>query len=824
MSEKMNRMISSLLGKLDDNKNQRKIMKYKNWCALVEKKSSSLISYLKALECTDTEKKEKISMATNKVLLGLNELITQLGLQEFKHLTSFSSASPALQDQVKQSLLDVWWNLLQSIPKLEKLDVTVVVLVHKAVLQVLCREEFACHSWANGHRELLIRYRRLLQVTLHTSTSRLVERPSGPSSISVTFNVALNSMMNINFACKVLAVVYWRLPYVGTAISQILEIPDIELLAPVLSFSAFPEDNNNNISNNNSMINNNNTSNGSISSLDTSTSSLNQSNNINNNSHNNNNNNRNRADLFGWAQLYKDLPPLTDSIIPPSPSINTSTPTPATTSSPTNNDSSDATSETSNNNNNNINNNNNNNTNNTITISNSTGGSLFVAATSPPPSSWLTIMAKFDVNFFTFFKEWILHVKCVLGKPEWNTVPGFPRLLQSLLYQMRIKEQPPPPLSKPYPLLELQYLLLEQTNSELIDSFVKAVFLRTNVFDLLSVLNTLHLLEGWFNDMQAHNCILPATFDVVFFCSGIDVLLKSDHHQIVLRVISHLYSFTEIFEGTLRAHLFDLLLSKFFYILFMHWDPGVRNAYHQLLIFKMVRIKRSTLYNDGYVVKELSQVGTTTYHSKDSTPENGSALSSANRSGSGFFSSITNALPAFFTISNSPDHDNSNNNNNNDQPSTPRFTDPKVVPPETKSTTSQNSNSSSTNSMSDSSDSLDDSFVEVSPPANNNNTNNDKNNGSISPTLPTSEPSSPSLHPTNLDVQLFLKLNSHLKTIEDQLRKPTAKKAFEARLEAYAPLALAEFNQHLARYHQWELKNEDPPRLMPLPFARMGEG
>lgn len=40
----------------------------------------------------------------------------------------------------------------------------------------------------------------------------------------------------------------------------------------------------------------------------------------------------------------------------------------------------------------------------------------------------------------------------------------------------------------------------------------------------------------------------------------------------------------------------------------------------------------------------------------------------------------------------------------------------------------------------------------------------------------------------------------------------------------YAPYALAEFNQHLARYYQWELKNEAPPNLLSLPFVQMGEG
>lgn len=46
----MTRVLSSLWGKLDE-KNQKKLVKYKNWCNMVDKKCASTISYLKALEC-----------------------------------------------------------------------------------------------------------------------------------------------------------------------------------------------------------------------------------------------------------------------------------------------------------------------------------------------------------------------------------------------------------------------------------------------------------------------------------------------------------------------------------------------------------------------------------------------------------------------------------------------------------------------------------------------------------------------------------------------------------------------------------------------------
>ena len=48
---KMNKVLSSIWGKLEEKRDQRKLMKYKNWCALTDKKCASSLYALKALEC-----------------------------------------------------------------------------------------------------------------------------------------------------------------------------------------------------------------------------------------------------------------------------------------------------------------------------------------------------------------------------------------------------------------------------------------------------------------------------------------------------------------------------------------------------------------------------------------------------------------------------------------------------------------------------------------------------------------------------------------------------------------------------------------------------
>lgn len=47
---KMTRVISSLWGKLEEKRDGRKLVKYKNWCAQVDKKCSAVMAALKILE------------------------------------------------------------------------------------------------------------------------------------------------------------------------------------------------------------------------------------------------------------------------------------------------------------------------------------------------------------------------------------------------------------------------------------------------------------------------------------------------------------------------------------------------------------------------------------------------------------------------------------------------------------------------------------------------------------------------------------------------------------------------------------------------------
>lgn len=100
---------------------------------------------------------------------------------------------------------------------------------------------------------------------------------------------------------------------------------------------------------------------------------------------------------------------------------------------------------------------------------------------------------------------------------------------------------------------------------------------------------------------------VPQDFDIEYFCDGLRVILEVDHHQVVLRVLNMLFNAMNSFVGHCRDYLVStFLIEEQFFRLFLHWDIAIRNVYHQLLLYKCLRVKYSLfedsdIYTDGNV-------------------------------------------------------------------------------------------------------------------------------------------------------------------------------------------------------------------------------
>jgi len=218
-------------------------------------------------------------------------------------------------------------------------------------------------------------------------------------------------------------------------------------------------------------------------------------------------------------------------------------------------------------------------------------------------TSWISSMKNHPTMFYSFFHQWILHVHSIIQDNivDWNFLFGYTVFSRVFLLDMKNSGMP---FSRV--LLDTSSVFL-LTDSTIINTYIRFIFLRTNVCQLFDVTDCLNTITHWFSFLFNEGLYLDDSFDIDFFLKGLNIILERDHHHLVYNVLELLYNFSELFLGVSRKKLFsDFLLETYFYDLFLHWDRNVRNTFHQLLVFKFIRTKRSFLHQEGIRVPELS--------------------------------------------------------------------------------------------------------------------------------------------------------------------------------------------------------------------------
>ena len=101
------------------------------------------------------------------------------------------------------------------------------------------------------------------------------------------------------------------------------------------------------------------------------------------------------------------------------------------------------------------------------------------------------------------------------------------------------------------------------------------------------------MIETWLGNMNKHGVKVNDDFDVKFLCEGLDIVFKMDHYLLLTKVLAGLYNVADVFRGKVRAELFGaFLMDKYFYHLFFYWEENTRNIFMQLMLFKLLSVKR----------------------------------------------------------------------------------------------------------------------------------------------------------------------------------------------------------------------------------------
>lgn len=106
---------------------------------------------------------------------------------------------------------------------------------------------------------------------------------------------------------------------------------------------------------------------------------------------------------------------------------------------------------------------------------------------------------------------------------------------------------------------------------------------------LYSIIETLFRIEDLLMTLQKANVKLPPSFDIHYFCSGLEIIIETEHYQLIQKLLSIVYNYADLFVGNNRKTLFaDLFIKKYFFKLFLHWDELIRHYFQQILIFRVL--------------------------------------------------------------------------------------------------------------------------------------------------------------------------------------------------------------------------------------------
>jgi hypothetical protein len=233
-------------------------------------------------------------------------------------------------------------------------------------------------------------------------------------------------------------------------------------------------------------------------------------------------------------------------------------------------------------------------------------------------------------NFFMyFFSEFCSQIRTLMEGEHtlryWRLVPGYNELLLHYVEYGKAYLSVGGDIGVEFrQWLDSTYIILK--NQRFISVLIELFFSNTMGYNLDQVFFTLELIDDWFNELQkmrlaaqqlhANQLVIyyrqrikhydsppypieilmsqvPTNFNYALFETAILRLIETDHFQILTRTMIMIYNCLDHFTGKERLKIvFETMLRKNFYRLFLHWSDDVRVCFYRIICYKFRRILR----------------------------------------------------------------------------------------------------------------------------------------------------------------------------------------------------------------------------------------
>ena len=199
---------------------------------------------------------------------------------------------------------------------------------------------------------------------------------------------------------------------------------------------------------------------------------------------------------------------------------------------------------------------------------------------------WRAFLGLRGPLFQSFVLSWIRQVRARLrGKAVvWQKVPGFIWLLKCLILDLQKKGA-----SVAEGCVAACGALIA-ANGRLLPTFMKVLWLRTNVYKTEDVYHSFNILDYWFTVSVEYHHVLPDNFDHKFLTLGIQRVLECDLVISKAQALWFLYRHLHTFQPSQRDSLIQSILLRHALNLLLHWNALARRMIAYVLVFQVLPI------------------------------------------------------------------------------------------------------------------------------------------------------------------------------------------------------------------------------------------
>ena len=193
-------------------------------------------------------------------------------------------------------------------------------------------------------------------------------------------------------------------------------------------------------------------------------------------------------------------------------------------------------------------------------------------------NEWKKIFSQRDTLFFNFTINVITYIQSkdeASNDVNWLNIVGIDTLLNAIIHEIH---------QRPVQFKKIFKLFLN--NSDITNTLIKEVVIKTNLYDIPGIFNLLDIINSLFEEFEIYNKGTSfLKFNYVLMNQIDKCIFKVDHSMCVSKLILLYYNCAHLMSTFHIGEIMQNIFFSKFYNLFFHWSYEVRDKFYYFILF-----------------------------------------------------------------------------------------------------------------------------------------------------------------------------------------------------------------------------------------------